>query len=326
MESMIKMKMFDEELHLAVFQNLIAKSSVKSAFLLADDAIIRLFYVFDGKKIVCGMNKEGTEFLLPDAWSTMEFFVESDKAPSRPVTPFDTEGSPIPSKKVKMSDENKVCAKDMEWFNSIRQFALYYEDESNMKRCITPISTQIAATYAHGSHKNLTVNSTEEHPILVRSYYDKDYCVPAKVVKRDDGMDVVILQAVSMEFVNKRPDIDLPEVGMRFMMLGLSNVESAKNNLSLGCGSVTGKFDDEMRYIGSSGSANGDSGAGVWNSNGSLIGMNILVKHNPVKLSERSQRQDTHAIGGSSVFVAASVIKIFATEYIPRTPPVPIEE
>lgn len=86
-----------------------------------------------------------------------------------------------------------------------------------------------------------------------------------------------------------------------------------KNNLSLGCGSVTGKFDDECRYVGSSGSANGDSGAGIWNSDGTLIGMNILVKHNPVKLSERSQRQYTHAIGGSSVFVSASAIKLFAS-------------
>ena len=31
-------------------------------------------------------------FILPDGWSTMEFLLESDKVPSRPVTPFDTEG------------------------------------------------------------------------------------------------------------------------------------------------------------------------------------------------------------------------------------------
>lgn len=122
----------------------------------------------------------------------------------------------------------------MEWFISLHSFALYYEDADFVKRCVTPISTQIgkhflyiffylisclAATYAHGSHKNLTVDSTKENPILIRNYFDKNYCIPAKVVKRDDGMDVVILQTVSKEFFSKRPDIDAPEVGMRYLMV-----------------------------------------------------------------------------------------------------------
>lgn len=35
------------------------------------------------------MNEAGTSFLLPDGWSTMEFFAESDGALSRPATPMD---------------------------------------------------------------------------------------------------------------------------------------------------------------------------------------------------------------------------------------------
>ena len=42
--------------------------------------------------------------------------------------------------------------------------------------------------YAHGLHKNLTVDSTKEDPISVHSYCGKNYCVPAKVVRGDDGM------------------------------------------------------------------------------------------------------------------------------------------
>lgn len=54
MEGVIKMQMFDEKLQLVVSQTLITKSSIKSAFLLADDAVIRFTYVLDGKKTICG--------------------------------------------------------------------------------------------------------------------------------------------------------------------------------------------------------------------------------------------------------------------------------
>ncbi|KAE9550479.1 hypothetical protein FO519_006317 [Halicephalobus sp. NKZ332] len=186
-----------------------------------------------------------------------------------------------------------------------------------------------SATYAHGSHKQLTREYTEEKPIVVRNYYDEQYCVPAKVVKRDDGLDVVILQAVSTNFLENNPSIVVPEIGTRYLMLGFSNIENRDNPFSLGCGSVTAILHDTARYVGSSGSSIGDSGAGVWNSVGQLIGMNIMVEHNPVKMDksrDNQQKQYTHAIGGVCVFVPAGTIKAFASEYIPPAPPVQFEE
>lgn len=91
--------------------------------------------------------------------------------------------------------------------------------------------------------------------------------------------------------------------------MGLSNVKNKNNDLSLGCGSVVGKFDDALRYVGSSGCENGDSGAGIWSSDGSLIGINILVKRNQVQVSEISRRQYIHAIGGSSVFQPLNILQ-----------------
>lgn len=77
-----------------------------------------------------------------------------------------------------------------------------------------------------------------------------------------------------------------------------------------------GMLNHNARYIGSSGSSNGDSGAGVWNSKGALVGMNIMVKHNPVqvrKTSDNRQKQYTYAIGGACVFVSIGVIELFAS-------------
>lgn len=75
-------------------------------------------------------------------------------------------------------------------------------------------------------------------------------------------------------------------------------------------------LEDKVRFVGSSGISNGDSGAGLWNSSGALIGMNIMVKHNPLQVKQTSdnrQKQYTYAIGGACVFVPVGVILLFAS-------------
>ncbi|CAJ0939614.1 unnamed protein product, partial [Mesorhabditis belari] len=42
-------------------------------------------------QINCGVNEAGTTFLLPDGWPAIQFFVDSNKAPSRPETLADIE-------------------------------------------------------------------------------------------------------------------------------------------------------------------------------------------------------------------------------------------
>lgn len=122
----------------------------------------------------------------------------------------------------------------------------------------------------------------------------------------------------------------------------MSNIENHANPFSLGSGNVKAVLEDKARYVGSSGCSNGDSGAGVWNSSGELIGMNILVKHNTVKMSKSCGDQYTHAIGGVNVFINIATITVFALvsffnplnivilfkfqDYIPYVPPIPIEE
>uniref|UniRef100_A0A914DZF2 Uncharacterized protein n=1 Tax=Acrobeloides nanus TaxID=290746 RepID=A0A914DZF2_9BILA len=53
MNQVIRIKMFEEEMGVASSQNVITHSTVKSLFLLPDDAIIRLSYMVNGKKMGC---------------------------------------------------------------------------------------------------------------------------------------------------------------------------------------------------------------------------------------------------------------------------------
>lgn len=77
----------------------------------------------------------------------------------------------------------------------------------------------LAATYAHGSHEKLIKEFTEQMPIVVRCYYNKEYRVEAKVVDRNNALDVVILQAVSNNFFEDNPPTALPEIGTRYLMV-----------------------------------------------------------------------------------------------------------
>ncbi|CAI2358275.1 unnamed protein product [Caenorhabditis sp. 36 PRJEB53466] len=97
MPQMIRIKMHDKELSFVLSKSVLAKSSIKSAFLLVDEAILSLSYELTGVEIHCEMNEKGTTFILPEDFSKMQFNVESDKAPSRPSTPADVEG-PTPRK------------------------------------------------------------------------------------------------------------------------------------------------------------------------------------------------------------------------------------
>ncbi|CAJ0939682.1 unnamed protein product, partial [Mesorhabditis belari] len=83
--------MMDKEVKLDLPDNLITKSTIKSAFLLDDDAVISLSYGLDDHQKYCRVNEAGTTFLLPDGWPAIQFFVDSNKAPSRPETPADIE-------------------------------------------------------------------------------------------------------------------------------------------------------------------------------------------------------------------------------------------
>lgn len=49
----------------------------------------------------------------------------------------------IPCKKAKLDEQKEPNVKDLQWFNNLKQYVLYYEDEKKVKHCITPITKEI---------------------------------------------------------------------------------------------------------------------------------------------------------------------------------------
>ncbi|CAI4232626.1 unnamed protein product [Auanema sp. JU1783] len=83
--------------NVAFSENFITESSIKHAFLLPPDAIVKLSYESNGMQINSGTPITAEHcFLLPDGWSTMVFFAESDRSPSRGAKPKDISQSSDP--------------------------------------------------------------------------------------------------------------------------------------------------------------------------------------------------------------------------------------
>ncbi|CAJ0956039.1 unnamed protein product, partial [Mesorhabditis belari] len=140
-------------------------STVKSQFLLPLDAVVSLSYEVNGRQKGCEVNEAGTTFLLPDGWPAIQFFVDSNKAPSRRETPADIEAQFSDYKRDPESpyviDEklaSELC--NRLFFAPRGQKALRgpYEETFAVKDgvidggCVSPISPRAAVTFAHKSH------------------------------------------------------------------------------------------------------------------------------------------------------------------------------
>uniref|UniRef100_A0A8R1HG46 Uncharacterized protein n=1 Tax=Caenorhabditis japonica TaxID=281687 RepID=A0A8R1HG46_CAEJA len=85
----IHIKMQEKTVQLDLSSDFVTESTIKSQFLLSADAIVSLNYVDEGQQKGCECrNTPELSFVLPKNWPVLQFFVESDKMPSRPVTPI----------------------------------------------------------------------------------------------------------------------------------------------------------------------------------------------------------------------------------------------
>ncbi|KAE9549362.1 hypothetical protein FO519_007419, partial [Halicephalobus sp. NKZ332] len=154
MVSAIRIKMLGNEIEVDLSESEITMSTIKSGFLLPPDAVVKLCYDSNGKTKLCKVNETDTKFLLPDGWQTMQFTAESDKAPSRPATPFDIAG-PITRKRQRMDPELEPLPVDGDLISRIYPYALFYLKEENMKRSAIPVTKTLAITFRHGENKKL---------------------------------------------------------------------------------------------------------------------------------------------------------------------------
>jgi len=311
MEGTIKLKMFDEELELILFDNFVTKSSIKSAFFLADDGIIRLSYVFNGKKIVCGMNEQGTEFLLPNGWQTMEFLVESNKAPSRPSTSFDIAG---PRKRQRLDPECEPLPVDGDLISRIIPHAWFYIKEDNMKRSAIPVTKNLAITFRHGENKELMIGDI----VRLLLYQNQKINVATRVVLINETLDLIVLQSDIDELCDRNLLLEAvePKKGMKYIMMGYSVKYEKTTHISFSTGIIVSDMTSRMRYLGSSGSFKGDSGGSCWSEDGRLIGMQVETEKVP-HTTDNNGRPASPASGGRCGIIPINKIYGFIVEFLP---------
>ncbi|CAI4226170.1 unnamed protein product [Auanema sp. JU1783] len=84
----IQISMMNEIIEVNLRENIINKSTIRSAFFLEDEAKVSLTFEIDGRKVFCQVNEINTAFELPDGWPNILFYARSDKLPSRVTTPI----------------------------------------------------------------------------------------------------------------------------------------------------------------------------------------------------------------------------------------------
>ncbi|EFO99008.1 hypothetical protein CRE_07855 [Caenorhabditis remanei] len=269
MAKTIKIRMMDNTIELDLPCNQLTQSTIKSQFLLDRDAIVSMSYESNGSKKGCLMNENGTAFILPDGWPDIDFFVESNKTPSRPCSSWSFEGAPDPKKR-KIEPEYQEMPVDGDLAASIGRYALYY-NKDNYKRSAIPLTPRLAATFRHGENKTFKIGDQ----LVIRSWSDKTLEVTAQVAKIIEELDTIILESLGLDFCDKDliSNSVLPRKGMQYLMMGFSIIHQNTSHQSLSTGIIVGDVTRRLRYTGSSGS--GDSGGSCWNERGQLIGMQI---------------------------------------------------
>ncbi|CAB3408043.1 unnamed protein product [Caenorhabditis bovis] len=180
--------MLEKEIELDLPDNTLTKSSIKAALLLPDDAILSLSYDVNGHRKFCRVNDSSTTFLLPEQFPTLHFFVESDKAPSRPNSSLSFEGhlsgyrerseSPYVFNE-KLADE----LRNRLFFIPRGQKALQDEEETSVELkgdlvvdggCASPISSRAVVIVVDTHHDFVILRSVdgreifEDYPYIMR--------------------------------------------------------------------------------------------------------------------------------------------------------------
>ncbi|CAL2042690.1 unnamed protein product [Caenorhabditis brenneri] len=237
MAQSIRIKMMDKEKNVAVSGNFITASSIRHAFLLPPDAIVKFWFQSNGMKINCSMNEAGTTFLLPDNWSTMEFFAKSNRRPC----PFEVEKA----NRIKNSWESRVfrvCG------NKLTGTCVLIND----RRVLT------------AAHLSFKLNET----YTIKGTGNQEFSVTCVFICKH--YDIAILQSDDI------PILGLPigslVTGFKYFMMGYPNGVDPSNP-TITKGTIKGYMDDCFHLVGTPGWKRGYSGAPVINDSGRLAGL-----------------------------------------------------
>uniref|UniRef100_A0A8R1DPD0 Uncharacterized protein n=1 Tax=Caenorhabditis japonica TaxID=281687 RepID=A0A8R1DPD0_CAEJA len=267
--------MLEREIELDLPDNTLTKSSIKSALLLTDDAILSLYYDVNGRRKFCLVNESATTFLLPEQFPTLQFFVESDKAPSRPK---------------KLADELRTRL----FFIPRGQKALQDKEETSAELirdlvidggCVSPISSRAAVTYAHKSHKILREydegqnDEVNTHSLVeIRNAQDHSIRHKMKVIVVDTHHDFVILRSVDgREIFEDYPySKRSPKTFESFIGFGLSHETEDGQQITHRNGRIcSDSVDHRGRFLASSSIDGGDFGGPCYSADRALIGIMV---------------------------------------------------
>ncbi|CAB3404090.1 unnamed protein product [Caenorhabditis bovis] len=237
----LRIKMMDKNVVVKLRSNAVTKSTIKTVFMLADDALVTMAYEEGGIPILCEVDESGKTFLLPDEWPDRQFIVESDRVPSRPATPMDIQGI--------------TTIKDF-WDGRVFRIA-----GNKLTGTCVLINERHALTAAHLSFK------------LYQSYKIKgagnqEFSVTCIFICK--RLDFAIPQSDDLPILE--PTMGSLGRGDKYFMMGYPNgVDSS--NPTITKGTIEGYMDDYLHLVGTPGSKRGYSGAPVFNESGRLAGL-----------------------------------------------------
>ncbi|KAI6173703.1 hypothetical protein M3Y98_01110300 [Aphelenchoides besseyi] len=190
----------------------------------------------------------------------MEFFAESNRAPSRSARPMDVSRSSAP---VYVPIETDALVQQLENY-------LFYE-KGDTKACFTVISIHHAVSFNHGPHQNWNSNSVQDQTsVTICSQAGQEF--PTQLIECNADMDYVVVRS-EVPLVLVPQTISLPRKLERYILLGYPNVSSSYQALEGIFSSV--QLNSKGRMRGSSGSQPGYSGGPIFNYKGELLGINV---------------------------------------------------
>lgn len=317
MSHIIQVKLHDKVANFEQSKNILAISSLKSAFLLVEEAVFSLSYDRTGKEINCHMDKKGTCFMLPDDYPNLQFTLKTLRAPattSTPATASTPVEEPTSRKRRKIDMDLAPQPLDGDTISLISKYAWFYTKRDNLKRSAIPVSRNLAITYRHGENKHL-VNGDY---IRLSSYQDQEVIVDSYVVLVDESLDLIVLQSKSVELCNRELILESvePRRGMPYILMGYSVVYGGTSHISFSAGIISSDLTKRLRYLGSSGSFYGDSGGSCWSNGGRLIGMQVETENVPLT-TDRDGRSTSPASGGRCEIVSISCICNAIKKFLP---------
>uniref|UniRef100_A0A1I7TRY9 Serine protease n=1 Tax=Caenorhabditis tropicalis TaxID=1561998 RepID=A0A1I7TRY9_9PELO len=297
--------MMGDERELDLPNNRITKSTIKSAFLLDEDALISLSYEIDDQQKCCRMDKAGKTFLLPDGWPTIQFSIVSNKAPSRPATPANRVSSPM------MEDLPASPNEEL----TIERMKNYVYTVDGIIGCATAIADNVLATCYHcikhfvTSGPNSDEIQSHRDAIILLTHAVKNQKIQVKIRAYSIEKDVVLLQSDENLMVDEGLQFRHAYFGQPYYLLG-TPISDDGHPLQVLSGRISARLEGNLLSVGHSLHGHGSARPGA--SGGPVFGRQLLAGK-PSLLGIVAAGQSISHETMLLTFISSNYVKIIST-------------